>query len=310
MNTVAPVASGLVVIGGSLSTTDGTWTGAPAPTFTYQWRRAGSNIGAATASTYTPVAADIGPAIDCVVTATNAVGSASQDSNDLVYSPTTATAVVDWWDPAAVAGVLASYTGSRAGTVLTSTGSVIAAATSLNGTPGVTFAASKVSGNMNLSALQAVRLVFAAVDTAATVQAVYGFGSPLGVVPGFDLLVNDAGVTFQPFTLGGGTTGGVNEATITLAAATQVSVGHNTAQGGGNGIAFVRATGATLGTANALTGCSAGNFSNTGPLVFGNSNDVVAAWAGTLGVFIMMSGTAIDNDLLSAEAFVKFRSGL
>lgn len=84
-NTVAPVASGTVTIGGTLSVTDGTWTGTPAPTLTYQWRRGGVNIGSATANSYTPVAADIGPAIDCVVTGTNASGSDAADSNDLSY---------------------------------------------------------------------------------------------------------------------------------------------------------------------------------------------------------------------------------
>jgi hypothetical protein len=90
VNTVAPVASGTVTIGGTLSVTDGTWTGSPS--FTYQWRRAGANIGGATSNSYTPVAADIDDtvAIDCVVTAVNAFGSASQDSNNLSFAPDTA----------------------------------------------------------------------------------------------------------------------------------------------------------------------------------------------------------------------------
>lgn len=84
VNTVAPVASGTVTIGGTLSCTSGTWTGVPAPTFAYQWQRAGVNIAAATSSSYTPVAADSGPAITCVVTATG-FGSASASSNALTY---------------------------------------------------------------------------------------------------------------------------------------------------------------------------------------------------------------------------------
>lgn len=97
VNTVAPVASGTVTIGGSLSTTNGTWTGTPAPTFTYQWRRDGVSIGGATASSYTPVAADIGPAIDCLVTATNAAGSASADSNNLAFAMTQFTNLRAWY---------------------------------------------------------------------------------------------------------------------------------------------------------------------------------------------------------------------
>lgn len=83
-NTVAPVASGQVIVNGTLSVTTGTWTGSPS--FTYQWKRAGVSIGGATANTYTPVAADIGPAITCTVTGSNAGGSANADSNALTYS--------------------------------------------------------------------------------------------------------------------------------------------------------------------------------------------------------------------------------
>ena len=38
-NTVLPVISGSTVVGQTLTTTDGTWTGFPAPGFTYQWQR-------------------------------------------------------------------------------------------------------------------------------------------------------------------------------------------------------------------------------------------------------------------------------
>jgi alpha-tubulin suppressor-like RCC1 family protein len=81
INTVAPVVSGTATVGQTLSTTNGTWTGAPTPTFTYQWQRAGSNIGSATSSTYVLVDADGGSAIRCVVTATNVVAAVSANSN-------------------------------------------------------------------------------------------------------------------------------------------------------------------------------------------------------------------------------------
>ncbi len=66
VNTVLPAISGTTTAGQQLSTTDGTWTGSPTPTFTYQWRQcdnAGANctdIGGATNSTYTLVAGDVG----------------------------------------------------------------------------------------------------------------------------------------------------------------------------------------------------------------------------------------------------------
>ena len=81
-NTVAPTVSGTAVVGQTLTTTNGTWTNSPS-SYTYQWYRVASAISGATNSTYTLVQADAGNTsnIKCVVTATNAGGSASADSN-------------------------------------------------------------------------------------------------------------------------------------------------------------------------------------------------------------------------------------
>ena len=86
VNTVAPVISGTQVVGSSLSTTNGTWTGSPAPTFTYQWYRGATIINGATSSAYTLVQADAGNTsnITCQVTGTNGLGSATATSNTLV----------------------------------------------------------------------------------------------------------------------------------------------------------------------------------------------------------------------------------
>jgi hypothetical protein len=81
-NSVAPVISGTAVVGQVLTTTDGTWTGVPTPTFSYQWKRGATNIGT-NAATYTLVAADASQSITCVVTGTNAGGSANATSNAL-----------------------------------------------------------------------------------------------------------------------------------------------------------------------------------------------------------------------------------
>lgn len=83
VNTVAPVASGTPTVGETLSVTDGTWTGTPVITFTYQWRRDAATIGGATNSTYLLVEADEAADIDCLVTGTNGFGNSSADSNDL-----------------------------------------------------------------------------------------------------------------------------------------------------------------------------------------------------------------------------------
>jgi hypothetical protein len=83
VNVTPPVASGDVIMGYTVSCTTGTWSAYPAPTYTYQWRKNGSNITGATSSTYVVDSANASGPIDCVVTATNTAGSASADSNDL-----------------------------------------------------------------------------------------------------------------------------------------------------------------------------------------------------------------------------------
>jgi len=84
VNTVAPAVTGTATFGSTLTTTDGTWIGAPAPTFTYQWFRSPStSISGATSTTYVLVAADVGFGIFCRVRATNSVAPSgvTADSN-------------------------------------------------------------------------------------------------------------------------------------------------------------------------------------------------------------------------------------
>jgi hypothetical protein len=87
VNTVAPAITGTAQEGQTLTCSTGTWSGSPS--YTYQWKRNGSNIGSATNSTYTLVTADVGQSIKCTVTATNFIGSASADSNTV--TPTSST---------------------------------------------------------------------------------------------------------------------------------------------------------------------------------------------------------------------------
>ena len=74
VNTVLPLISGTTKVGSQLSTTTGTWN-PTADSYTYQWKRNGTNISGATASTYTLVTADFNTVITVTVTATNTVGS-------------------------------------------------------------------------------------------------------------------------------------------------------------------------------------------------------------------------------------------
>ena len=81
VNTTPPVISGNTVVGYTLTTTEGTWTGNPSPTFMYQWLRNGVVIGGATIITYVTQVADVGQQITCRVTGTNILGSANAISN-------------------------------------------------------------------------------------------------------------------------------------------------------------------------------------------------------------------------------------
>jgi hypothetical protein len=82
VNTVSPTISGSLTTGSTLTCTTGTWTGSPS--LTYQWLRNYVPISGATASTRNITAEDAGRMITCVVTGTNAFGSADAYSNDLV----------------------------------------------------------------------------------------------------------------------------------------------------------------------------------------------------------------------------------
>src|SRR5437764_3524504 len=80
-----PVVSGSTVEGGTLSTTNGTWTGTPPLAFRYRWLRCDTSGGgvngvtcrtllAATHATYVLRAADVGHRIRSRVIASNAEG--------------------------------------------------------------------------------------------------------------------------------------------------------------------------------------------------------------------------------------------
>lgn len=80
-NSVAPVISGTLAHGSTLTSTTGTWSGSP--TYTYQWMSGANAIAGATSSTYVTQASDVGNMITCVVTASNTGGAPSATSNAL-----------------------------------------------------------------------------------------------------------------------------------------------------------------------------------------------------------------------------------
>jgi hypothetical protein len=85
-NTSPPTISGKAQVGELLKADPGTWTGTPAPTFTFQWRICDNNGGAchdiagATGTEYTLKAADQGNTVRVIVTGKNTDGTDSATS--------------------------------------------------------------------------------------------------------------------------------------------------------------------------------------------------------------------------------------
>jgi hypothetical protein len=125
VNTVAPTITGTTTINATLTGARGTWTGAPVPTYTYQWlrcTRAGaasdalpsgcSTISGATRTTYKLTTTDYGKYLRLKVVGTNSLGS------DTKYSA--ATAKIAGTDP--VNTVAPRVTGTpRVGSTVTGT---------------------------------------------------------------------------------------------------------------------------------------------------------------------------------------------
>ena len=129
-NTVAPTITGTAQVGQRLTASTGAW--ASGASFTYSWRRSGTTAPVGTASTYTPVAADIGKTLSVTVTATRAgyttattpartttavLGRAFTTSPTPTISGTTTTgstltAATGTWNPSA--SVTYTYVWSRA----------------------------------------------------------------------------------------------------------------------------------------------------------------------------------------------------
>ncbi len=139
-NTTAPVVSGGTALGDTLSCADGTWTGDPTPTLTYQWLREGVAISDASNDSYVITADDQGHLLSCQVTATNDGGTLAETSN-LVAVPAVLGAPTSTQDPvvggnAFLGQVLSCSSGAWTGSVASLTyqwqrgGVAIAGATS------------------------------------------------------------------------------------------------------------------------------------------------------------------------------------
>jgi len=75
INTLAPVLLGEGYVGGSLTVTDGTWTGSASFTYAYQWQLDGVDIVGATTNSLSLAGYSNGDVINCRISATNSEGT-------------------------------------------------------------------------------------------------------------------------------------------------------------------------------------------------------------------------------------------
>jgi len=111
VNTAPPTISGTPTVGQTLTASNGTWSNSPT-SFAYQWLRCnggGNNcasVANGTQQTYTLVGADAGHTMRVRVTATNADGSASaQSQQTAVVAPATSSAAPKNTSPPAITGI-------------------------------------------------------------------------------------------------------------------------------------------------------------------------------------------------------------
>lgn len=93
INTSTPVVTGNTVVGGTLTTDNGSWSTTPT-SYSYQWQRcigqSCTSISGATSSTYKVQSADVGYSLSADVTATGTGGTTSVNSYNTGYAlPTT-----------------------------------------------------------------------------------------------------------------------------------------------------------------------------------------------------------------------------
>ena len=132
-NTAAPVISGTPAVGSSLTASTGTWSNTPT-SYAYQWKRAGTAISGATASTYTVVSGDVGQALTVTVTASNTAGSASATSASVTATSASWTYAQGVANPTSIPSATTGATIAQAFTTNPTAGSLLTALVSWDGT--------------------------------------------------------------------------------------------------------------------------------------------------------------------------------
>lgn len=295
INTVAPAVTGTATVGQTLSCSTGTWDAAPAAiTYTYQWQRGTTNISGATSSTYVVQSADAGNTLRCVVTATNAVGATSANSNSTasVTQAPVNTVAPSVSGTAQVGQTLSSTTGTWTGTPASFTyayqwqrsGSNISGANSstyvvqsadVGSTLRCVVTATNSAGSTSANSNSTASVTPATGQTAYTSPGTYTFVVPAGVTSISAVVVAGGGGgahSTRGMPGGGGGLAYINNTSVTPGESLTVTVGAGGAggvsfsggQAGGNsqiyrgGTKLVRAIGGGAGTNGGVPGSGGG----------------------------------------------------
>jgi hypothetical protein len=243
VNTVAPVVSGTATVGQTLSTTNGTWTGAPAPTFTYQWQRTGVDIGGATSSTYVLVAADYANTIRCVVRATNIIAPAGVTANSNSTASVAGNAPVNTVAPAVTGTATVGQTLSTTNGTWT-------------GVPTPTFTYQWQRVTTNISGATSSTYVLVAADAGNTIRCVVtGTNAVSAVSANSNSTASVAAIAPGAPTIGTATATGVTTATVVYTAP---------ASNGGATITSYTATSSPSGITGTLSQAGSGTITVSG----------------------------------------------
>ncbi|MEI6662962.1 MAG: Ig-like domain repeat protein, partial [Actinomycetes bacterium] len=193
-NSAVPTLSGTVRVGQTLTSTDGTWSGSPTPTYSYKWQRSDtasgtySDISGAISATYELTSSDFGKYVRSVVTGTNAAGSASANSAASTQVAALATSTSVESSGAINRGQSATFTvrltpSSATGTVTVKDGSTtIGTCTLSSGTCTVT-KKFLIVGGRTITAEYAASAHFAASTSSSITQTVNSASSSIDVAP-------------------------------------------------------------------------------------------------------------------------------
>lgn len=154
-NSAAPAITGTPTTGQTLTVSNGTWSATP-DSYTYQWRRAGSAISGAAASTYVLQVADEGQAVTCSVTAIKATYTSGTATSNAVTPAAAGTPALTNSTPPTITG-----TPTEGQTLTASNGTWSATPDS--------FSYQWKRGGTNISAATASTYLLAPADVGATI---------------------------------------------------------------------------------------------------------------------------------------------